>query len=130
MLAQQKEIVARESTLERYQQQAHRRLLDELRSNVGAYLSAALEGRRRFLVPLPSAPGDVRHFVAERWLDCLEADERSRSAGVDPLAVFDIHRTEAKILPSRAQADLGVVARSRRFGSRRSAGKLAGAVGA
>jgi mono/diheme cytochrome c family protein len=77
--AHQKEVEAAESALAKYQQQAHERLLHELRANVGAYLAAALEGRRRFLVPLPAAPGEVRHFVAERWLDCLEADERSHT---------------------------------------------------
>ena len=74
-----KQIAARESALHKYQQQAHGRLLHELRSNVAAYLTAALEGRRRFLVPLPAAPGEVRHFVAERWLDLLEDPVGSQS---------------------------------------------------
>ena len=59
-------------------------MLHELRTNVGAHLAAAFEGRRRFLVPLPVPPGEVRHFVAERWLDCLEAGERSRAPAIIP----------------------------------------------
>ena len=62
-----------EAALDRFQRRAHRALVDELRSNVGAYLSAALEGRRPYLVPLPANPGEVRHFVAERWLDLIDA---------------------------------------------------------
>ena len=62
-----------EAALERFQRRAHRALVQELRSHAGEYLVDALEGRRPYLVPLPSNPGEVRHFVAERWLDLLDA---------------------------------------------------------
>ena len=32
----------------------------------------------------PPIPGEVRHFVAERWLDCLEADERAAAPALVP----------------------------------------------
>ncbi len=35
-------------------------------------------------MPLPSAPGEVRHFVAERWLDRLDAAARSRAPAFIP----------------------------------------------
>ncbi|HTU26235.1 MAG TPA: DUF1553 domain-containing protein [Pirellulales bacterium] len=102
LAAQAKEIQSAESALRDYQQQAHDRLLHELRSNVGAYLGAALEGRRRFLVPLPAAPREVRHFVAERWLDCFESAERSQRPALAPwsaLAAIETHDD----FPSRAR---------------------------
>ena len=53
LAAHQREVEAAESALRQYQEQAHARLLHEFRANSGAYLTAALEGRRRFLVPFP-----------------------------------------------------------------------------
>lgn len=73
---------AREAALKDYHDRAHKALLHEIRSMVGAYLVEALEGRRPYLVPLPPAPGEVRHFVSERWLDAVDA------AGRDAVPAF------------------------------------------
>ena len=73
----QKEVLLRQTALVQYQQQAHDHFLEELRSNVGPYLVAALDGREAYMPGLPPKHGDVRHFVVERWLDCLDAAGRS-----------------------------------------------------
>ena len=77
--ALQKEVLARQATLDQYQQQAHDQLLQQLRSNVGAYLVAALDGREPYMPGLPPKHDDVRHFVVERWLDCLDASRQSQA---------------------------------------------------
>ena len=83
-----REAEVREADLDGYQRKSHDSLLHELRANVGAYLTASLEGRRPYLVPLPSAAGEVRPFVVERWLDYLESSTRCNSRVFKPWQLF------------------------------------------
>ena len=77
---------AREAELTRFQRSSHRALFDELRDHSGAYLLAALEGRRAYLVPLPSAPGEVRHFVVEALAGPHRSGGSHTCSGVRALA--------------------------------------------
>ena len=79
-----REAERRETAFNRFQQRAHKDLTDELRSKVGAYLLGTLDGRRSFLVPMPSAPDEVRNFFVERWLDYLEYSGHRESPAFVP----------------------------------------------
>ena len=50
--------------------------LDMLRADTTRYLQGVLIGRKRFLVPLPAAKGELRQTFVERWVEYLEGTKR------------------------------------------------------
>jgi hypothetical protein len=94
----QQEFAVRKQALDEYEQQQYMALKNEFRSRAGDYLVKALAGRLPPQQPLPTAAGEIRQLVVERWIDYLEGTPADH--GVfgpwHALAALDANEFEAK----------------------------------
>jgi len=73
----QQELDTRQRALDEYEPKQYAALLDEFRSRSADYLLEALKGRVPLLLALPTAPGEIRQLIVDRWIDYLErTDDR------------------------------------------------------
>ena len=68
----QREFATRKQALDDYEPKQHAALLDEFRAHSADYLVKSLEGRSPPQQPLPTAAGEIRPLVVERWIEYLE----------------------------------------------------------
>ena len=72
----QQEFDSRQRALDDYEQKQYAGLLDEFRARSADYLLESLKGRVPLLLALPTAPGEIRQLIVDRWLDYLERADR------------------------------------------------------
>ena len=77
LLAHVQEFEKRKQAAEQYEGRAFDALTNEFRSRAGDYLVRALAGPQPPQQPLPHQRGEIRQYVAERWIDTLRDSRES-----------------------------------------------------